>query len=536
MKKTITLLTCFIFCLILSSNIFAAENTTPYGNVLNTGFGIEAYNGYILGEDKRIYRVEEDTLVPVDDRLTNVHKFTKSEDYYYGIIVLKEDGTVWKWDEQALNEGEDFMPAKGINKKVIDISSECAVLEDGTIVRFNFSSWAGNEVRVIQSNLKDVVQYLNIPLALTKDGTVWTWGESTIPVKVEGLTDIVQIQGGYWGNIYAVKKDGTVWTMEFTEFDNYGTRGLTKPIKVEGLSNIVKIYEGLTNFAIDINGDVWGWGANNFGQLANGKLDYEWITYHDPMAARQKTSYSSTPNPTPEKINGISNVLDISAHISKVFALTKDGEIWRWGNLGEFSLIQYNGENDEYMNDALLSELNIQYTPAYVTKFSKWKAFSDVPLDFWGNDAITWAKEKGIVKGKGNNQFDPYGTLSEAEFIAMLAQLFSIEVNEGNGHWAQGRYDALAAYNLPLQGYNNSQAIDQPITRGLVASVIAASQGQASEMKSSVQWMYDNKLTTGKYNTGDIMKDYDPYGILTRAEAVKFVKNLYEQGITTIKK
>lgn len=216
-----------------------------------------------------------------------------------------------------------------------------------------------------------------------------------------------------------------------------------------------------------------------------------------------------------------------------VIALTEDGQIWHWGNMNE-TYLRYRGLENEQANEEMLSERNIQMAPVYVTSMKNWPIFSDVPLTHWGHDSIKWAAENSIVEGVGGGRFNPEGLFTEAAFATILARVFKLDVQDGSGHWSQGSYDALAAFALPLQGYESDRIKDQPVTRGMVAKVLAASQGQPSDLELAISWMFEEGLTSGKYKTGHMMSDYAPDEILKRAEATEFMKNLIDQGITSI--
>ena len=128
-------------------------------------------------------------------------------------IALRYDGTVWTWGYNGygqLGQGNTTTVYSPVQVKSADGSSY----------------------------LTDIIEiaagaYHN--LALAKDGTVWSWGygsngglgngktsNSSLPVKVIGVSDMVSIAAGYY-NSFAVRKDGTVWSWGY---NNNGQLGL----------------------------------------------------------------------------------------------------------------------------------------------------------------------------------------------------------------------------------------------------------------------------------------------------------------------
>jgi hypothetical protein len=62
-----------------------------------------------------------------------------------------------------------------------------------------------------------------------------------------------------------------------------------------------------------------------------------------------------------------------------------------------------------------------------------WAAtFSDVSETHWARPFVDEVSEAGIMKGTGNGQFSPDGTMTAAEFAAMLARAFWPEALEAN--------------------------------------------------------------------------------------------------------
>ncbi len=175
--------------------------------------------------------------------------------------------------------------------------------------------------------------------------------------------------------------------------------------------------------------------------------------------------------------------------------------------------------------------------PLKVSQIPNWPIFNDVSSGHWAYSNIKWAKENNIVNGYENGKFAPNATFTEAQFAAVFSRyLNNIQEEHATGHWAQGNYNALKEYNIPLLGYTNDLIKNQPVIRGTVARVFAASQGVESDLETAILWMYDQGLTTGKHATGNKIKDYDQDGYLTRAQAVTFLKSLQDKGMLTIKR
>lgn len=87
--------------------------------------------------------------------------------------------------------------------------------------------------------------------------------------------DIVQIVAG-GSHSLALKKDGTVWAREWNLWGQLGTstkESSSIPVKVESLSDVVATDAGWDHsLALKKDGTVWAWGSNGSGQLGNGTI------------------------------------------------------------------------------------------------------------------------------------------------------------------------------------------------------------------------------------------------------------------------
>jgi len=165
-------------------------------------------------------------------------------------------------------------------------------------------------------------------LALRNDGSVWAWGANhyaqlgdgtfsarSAPVRVSGLTEVIQIRAGGEANA-ALKADGSVWVWGLgggiTSPVANGPVVLT-PTRVPGLPVLKRIeVNGDLVLGLDAHGDVWGWSlyAGLLGRFTNSNI-------------------SST---TPARVEGISQIVDLSVGVGGVLAVRADGTLWAWGN------------------------------------------------------------------------------------------------------------------------------------------------------------------------------------------------------------
>jgi alpha-tubulin suppressor-like RCC1 family protein/ribosomal protein L27 len=178
-------------------------------------------------------------------------------------------------------------------------------------------------------------------LFLKNDGTVWACGANVyapilgggmlgdgtqtnrkLPVKVNGLSNIVAVSGGASFSLF-LKNDGTVWSCGANYFGQLGTGGsplssVTTPAKVSSLTGIRAIAAGFDHsLFLKNDGTVYGAGLNICGEMADGT-----------------TSNKSTP----VKIKAVSEIVAIDAGSDHFLYLKNDGTVWASGINGEGEL------------------------------------------------------------------------------------------------------------------------------------------------------------------------------------------------------
>ena len=224
----------------------------------------------------------------------------------------------------------------------------------------------GQNVTITGTNFmpkgKKIVQTANgngYSLALSADGTVYTWGRneygqlgngvtatnSPVPVAVktagtpmEGKT-IVQISAKVWYAL-ALASDGTVYSWGFNSWGQLGngTSGTANnasapvAVKIAGTpmegKTIVQVAAGATHsLALATDGTIYAWGKNEYGQLGNDS------TTNSPVPVAVKTAGTPMDGKT---------IIQIHAGYEHSLALASDGTVYAWGRNNSGQL----GKND----------------------------------------------------------------------------------------------------------------------------------------------------------------------------------------------
>lgn len=169
-------------------------------------------------------------------------------------------------------------------------------------------------------------------------GTVWAWGENSNgqlgdgtttnrnnPVQVSDIANVIAVAAGQ-ENTFALKSGGTVWSWGDNTYGQLGNGNQNQwtptliPTQVSGLTDIVSIASGSSHaLALKADGTVWAWGDNSYGQLG-----YQSSTFC-------RVTWSVLCSTVPAQIQGLHNVVAISAYADHSVALKADGTVWTWG-------------------------------------------------------------------------------------------------------------------------------------------------------------------------------------------------------------
>ena len=306
-------------------------------------------------------------------------------------MAIKSDGTVSCWGSNTygkLGDGTDYTQSTPVNVKGIDnvvaVSSvkDCsyAVKSDGTVWKWGkVESYCPLGTPVKVEGLQDIVDIKAATnfyngavffMALKSDGTVWSWGKNSsgqlgigseiinyTPTQVPDLTDVIAIAAGGLHAV-ALKSDGTVWCWggnNYGQLGNGTTNSSNIPVKVPGLSGITQIAaDGYHTLALKGDGTVWGWGDSaavgensdlkspkqfdNFSgaaKIAAGEKHCVVVKKDGTVWTLGQNNYGQrgTSNTTSVaiKIEGLTDITDVSALNNYNLAIKNDGSVYSWG-------------------------------------------------------------------------------------------------------------------------------------------------------------------------------------------------------------
>jgi Regulator of Chromosome Condensation (RCC1) repeat protein/regulator of chromosome condensation (RCC1) repeat-containing protein/HYDIN/CFA65/VesB family protein len=139
------------------------------------------------------------------------------------------------------------------------------------------------------------------------------------------IAAIVAVLASWQSPTRAQQVDGSVWAWGYNLYGQVG--GWTNssswtPVPVGGLFAVTAVAGGDSHsLALKSDGTVWAWGSNFYGQLGDG---------------------TRTGSSTPAQASGLSGVIAVDGSGSNSVALKSDGTVWAWGQIfGLCSFCEY---------------------------------------------------------------------------------------------------------------------------------------------------------------------------------------------------
>jgi len=179
-------------------------------------------------------------------------------------------------------------------------------------------------------------------LAITKDGTLWAWGNNEngavgdgtttmriTPVKI--MEGVVDASTGVRQSV-ALQADGSLWAWGHNYWGEVGDGTTTirpSPVKImDGVAS-VSVGRGAFSLAVKTDGSLWAWGNNNYGTLGDGTTDNR----HSPVKIMDGVALAS-------------------AGDEHAVAVKTDGSLWAWGR-----------RTSGRLGDGVVDNRSFQHTP-----------------------------------------------------------------------------------------------------------------------------------------------------------------------------
>lgn len=226
-------------------------------------------------------------------------------------IALDERGNVWVWGANQYSQ----------------LGYTTAPIAVFPMEKLSARSFGGKKIAAIAANG-------SYNMALDESGNIWEWGTvqgnsglkliSEVPAKLL-LGDNVKIKKIAAGSSHsmAIDADGNLWSWGRNHYGQLGDGTETDrqfPVIIEKKhfdgESLLEVSAGnLHSIAISESGSVWTWGANDYGQLGNGRF------------ANQNRPVRIDSNAFDRK-----KVKAVTAGIRYCMVLDEMGFVWTWGN------------------------------------------------------------------------------------------------------------------------------------------------------------------------------------------------------------
>lgn len=265
-------------------------------------------------------------------------------------FAIKPDGTLWSWGNNIYNQlgystiSNTYSPNRigtDTNWKSVYASHyfTLAIKTDGTLWSwgYNFYGQLGDGTNVNKlvplqigtSTWFTVATRFNHNLGIKTDGTLWAWGSNSggqlgngttvntnVPIQIGTAANWKTISVGI-GYSLAIKADNTLWAWGDNYYGQLGDGTFvtkTVPTQIGTDANWKSVATGgdtnTHTLAIKIDGTLWAWGINTYGQLGDG------------------TTINKT---TPIQVGGDTNWKSVTVGDYHSIAIKTDGTLWGWG-------------------------------------------------------------------------------------------------------------------------------------------------------------------------------------------------------------
>lgn len=348
-----------------------------------------------------------------------------------GNVGIKSDGTLWAW---GTNGGEtrgwatDGWGANalglGVNNHIQPTFAQVGTADNWTNV------WASQHAS----------------FALRDDGTLWVSGDGYAGQRGLGLatttvvseftqigtannwTDIFSTNGAFNNTALAVNSDGELYGWGVNNYGQLGQGNVLSggnnysiPTSLTGSTGWTQVFtNGYSSFAIK-NGTLYGCGRNQAGQLGLGDTT-------------DRTTWTEITGP---------NVTDVSTATYTTYFTKSDGTLWGMGDAG--------GPNS---NQAYLIYGNFtdQTSPVQVGSDTDWTGFAKGSNYYYGVVSIKAKKTNGSIYGMfSNSLYNTYANLSfQHDYETYFYRVTGLENNSTGFSLIGGYPDGSTSFSADI--------------------------------------------------------------------------------------
>ncbi len=289
-------------------SVAASESHSVFADAGGQVLGVGQNWYQTLGDEDANLQREEPAPIEGVDGVANL----RSD--YFQMLALTEGGDVYSWGlEYDYLLGREFDETPHYTPGRITGNG----FEDRTIVHVAAGEWIG--------------------AAIDAENQLWLWGNNSdgrlgihpeqdyvvTPQLVEvggrdaDPVEFVSVDAGT-SHVVALAIDGTVYAWGRNDSGQVGLghteSPVTEPSVVGAVDSAVYVAATInTSFAVDRDGTVWSWGSNSGGKLAQGDDDTQRIQEE------------------PQRIDGLSDIVEIRGHYDHTLARDGDGNVYSWG-------------------------------------------------------------------------------------------------------------------------------------------------------------------------------------------------------------
>ena len=278
---------------------------------------------------------------------------------------------------------------------------------------------------------------LGCPLALDLNGYAWGWGShygftSSSPVSVVGGKQFKSITSCI-GSCGALDLDGYAWVWgnnSTGQLGNNTTFASYSPVSVVGGRKFSQIasgggYAGTFYIALDLDGYIWSWGDNSWGQLGDNTTNNR----SSPVSVVGNRKFSQIASG-----GHVGGILQPNGHS---LAIDLDGCIWAWGYNGYYEL----GDRTTYLRSSPVSVVigSLRFSKVAAGGGAGGDAHSlaiDTNGYAWGWGHNEWGE---VGNNRNDNQQIPASVVGGIRFSQIAAGASHSLGLDVNGHiWAWG--------------------------------------------------------------------------------------------------